>query len=141
MFLVSVLVTGEARREILKGGTKNLPRSVCETYAYATSRTISAEDTAVVLETFANVSYANVSNILLLFQVESKTDLGLKRHSCAFVSVLEEYAGPRQPGESLIRALFRSPCATRNPTLVAQSVTRRRVLVTAIDGGTSTVLA
>ena len=40
--------------------------------------------------------------ILLLFQVESKTDLGLKRHSCAFVSVLEEYTGPRRPGELLI---------------------------------------
>ena len=40
--------------------------------------------------------------ILLLFQVESKTDLGLKRHSCAFVSVLEEYTGPWRPGELLI---------------------------------------
>ena len=40
--------------------------------------------------------------ILLLFQVESKTDLSLKRHSCAFVSVLEEYTGPLRPGELLI---------------------------------------
>ena len=39
--------------------------------------------------------------ILLLFQVESKTDHGLKRHSCAFVSVLEEYTGPRRPGDIL----------------------------------------
>jgi hypothetical protein len=37
--------------------------------------------------------------VLLLFQIESKTDLGWKRHSCAFVSVLEEYTGPRRPGE------------------------------------------
>ena len=36
--------------------------------------------------------------VLLLFQVESNTDLGLKRHSCAFVTVLEEYSGPRRPG-------------------------------------------
>ena len=36
---------------------------------------------------------------LLLFEIESKTDLGLKRHSCAFVSVLEEYSGPRLPGK------------------------------------------
>jgi hypothetical protein len=36
---------------------------------------------------------------LLLFEIESKTDLGLKRHSCAFVSVLEEYTGSRLPGE------------------------------------------
>ena len=40
--------------------------------------------------------------ILLLFQVESKTDVGLKRHSCAFVSVLEEYSGHWRPGELLI---------------------------------------
>ena len=37
--------------------------------------------------------------ILLLFQVESKTDVGQKRHSCAFVSVLEEYSGHWRPGE------------------------------------------
>ena len=37
--------------------------------------------------------------ILLLFQVESETDVGQKRHSCAFVSVLEEYSGHRRPGE------------------------------------------
>ncbi len=36
--------------------------------------------------------------VLLLFQVESNTELGLKRHSCAFVTVLEEYSGPRRPG-------------------------------------------
>ena len=40
--------------------------------------------------------------ILLFFQVESKTDVGLKRHSCAFVSVLEEYSGHWRPGELLI---------------------------------------
>ena len=40
--------------------------------------------------------------ILLLFQVESKTDFGMKRHSCAFVSVMEEYTGPQRPGERLI---------------------------------------
>jgi hypothetical protein len=39
---------------------------------------------------------------LLLFEVESKTDLGLKRHSCAFVSVLEEYTGSRRPGKFLM---------------------------------------
>ena len=40
--------------------------------------------------------------ILLLFQVESKTDVGPKRHSCAFVSVLEEYTGHQRPGELLL---------------------------------------
>ena len=43
---------GESRREILKSKAKNISRSVCETFAYATSRTISEEDTA---ETFSNV--------------------------------------------------------------------------------------
>lgn len=38
--------------------------------------------------------------VLLLFQIDSKTDLGWKRHSCAFVSVLEEYTGPRRPCEN-----------------------------------------
>jgi hypothetical protein len=36
--------------------------------------------------------------VLLLFHFESNTDVGLKRHSCAFVTVLEEYSGPRRPG-------------------------------------------
>ena len=46
---------GEARREILKSRAANISRSVSEVFAYATSRTISGEDTAVVLETFGNV--------------------------------------------------------------------------------------
>jgi hypothetical protein len=46
---------GEARREILKGRAQNISRSTCETFAFCTSRTLSAEDTAIVLETFANV--------------------------------------------------------------------------------------
>ena len=46
---------GEVRREILKGRAKNISRTVCETFAYATSRTISEEDTAAILETFSNV--------------------------------------------------------------------------------------
>ena len=36
--------------------------------------------------------------VLLLFEVESKTDLGWKKHSCVFVSVMEEYKGPKRPG-------------------------------------------
>ena len=45
--------------------------------------------------------------VLLLFQVESKTDLDWKKHSCAFISVMEEYAGPQRPGVllSLLRIL------------------------------------
>ncbi len=38
--------------------------------------------------------------VLLLFQVESQSDLGWKRHLCAFVSVLQEYTGPQRPGDS-----------------------------------------
>ena len=46
---------GEARRAIMKARAASVTRSVSETFAYATSRTISEEDTAVVLETFGNV--------------------------------------------------------------------------------------
>jgi hypothetical protein len=46
---------GEARREILKSRAKDIPRSVSEVFAYVTSRTLSGQDTAVVLETFGNV--------------------------------------------------------------------------------------
>ena len=37
---------GEARREILKGRAQNITWSVCETFAFSTSRTLSAEDTS-----------------------------------------------------------------------------------------------
>jgi hypothetical protein len=37
--------------------------------------------------------------VLLLFQVESNADLGLKRHSCAFVTVMEGYSGPQRQGK------------------------------------------
>ncbi len=46
---------GEAQREIMKSRAQNITQSVCELFAYATSRTISAEDNAVILETFSNV--------------------------------------------------------------------------------------
>jgi hypothetical protein len=36
--------------------------------------------------------------LLLLFTIETKTDAGMKKHACAFVSVLEEYKGHRRPG-------------------------------------------
>ena len=29
--------------------------------------------------------------VLLLFEIESKSDIGLERHACAFISVMEEY--------------------------------------------------
>ncbi len=40
-----------------------------------------------------------ICKVLLLFQIKSNTDLGLKRHSCAFVTVLEEYSGPWRQGK------------------------------------------
>jgi hypothetical protein len=46
---------GEARRVILKSRASSITRSVSEVLAFSTSRTLSAEDTAVVLETFGNV--------------------------------------------------------------------------------------
>ncbi len=46
--------------------------------------------------------------VLLLFQMKSKTDMGgWKSLSCAFVSVMEEYTGPQQPGIRL--SLFIKP--------------------------------
>ena len=54
---------GEARRVMLKSRTSTITRSVSEVFAYSTSRTISTQDTAVVLETFGNVS-----NLLISFK-------------------------------------------------------------------------
>ena len=48
---------GEARRAIMKARAANATRSVSEVFGLVTSRTISAEDTAVILETFGNVSW------------------------------------------------------------------------------------
>ncbi len=36
--------------------------------------------------------------LLLLFEIKSRTDDGIKRHKCAFVSVLEEFTGDKKPG-------------------------------------------
>ena len=44
--------------------------------------------------------------VLLLFKIKSQTDSGLKKFECAYVSVLEQYTGPRAPG-MLILAYFR----------------------------------
>jgi hypothetical protein len=39
--------------------------------------------------------------LLLLFEIESRTDDGMKLHKCAFVSVLEEFTGDKKPGTIL----------------------------------------
>ena len=57
---------GEARRVMLKSRTSTITRSVSEVFAYSTSRTISAQDAAVVLETFGNVSNLVMSCIVYL---------------------------------------------------------------------------
>ena len=36
--------------------------------------------------------------LLLLFKIRTMTDTGMLEHECAFVSVLEEYKGPRKSG-------------------------------------------
>ncbi len=36
--------------------------------------------------------------LLLLFEIESKSDISFTKHLCAFVSVVEEYDGQRRPG-------------------------------------------
>jgi hypothetical protein len=44
--------------------------------------------------------------LLLLFKIDTMTDAGMKKHDCAFVSVLEEYNGHRRPGIALILCVF-----------------------------------
>ncbi len=39
--------------------------------------------------------------LLLLFKIHTKTDTGMQYHKCAYVSVLEEYKGPRKQGHIL----------------------------------------
>jgi hypothetical protein len=39
--------------------------------------------------------------LLLLFKIHTKTGTGMQYHECAYVSVLEEYRGPRKPGHIL----------------------------------------
>ena len=39
--------------------------------------------------------------LLLLFKINTMTDTGMQQHECAFVSVLEEYKGPRKSGHIL----------------------------------------
>ncbi len=47
-----------------------------------------------------NISF-KFCNLLLLFEIHTKTDTGMQQHECAFVSVLEEYQGPRKAGHVL----------------------------------------
>ncbi len=39
--------------------------------------------------------------LLLLFKIPTKTDTGMQYYECVYVSVLEEYKGPRKPGHIL----------------------------------------
>jgi hypothetical protein len=39
--------------------------------------------------------------LLLLFKIHTKTDAVMQYHECAYVSVLEEYKGPRKSGHIL----------------------------------------
>ena len=38
-------------------------------------------------------------------EIETKTDAGMKKHECAFVSVMEEYKGRRRPGLHILHSL------------------------------------
>ena len=66
---------GTARRAQLKRKASEISRSACETFAYCTSRTTSIssiQDTAMLLSTYANVSYIlNSSNFKLLRNVHN----------------------------------------------------------------------
>ncbi len=43
--------------------------------------------------------------LLLLLTIETKTDARMKKHACAFVSVLDEYKGHRRPGLHILHIL------------------------------------
>jgi hypothetical protein len=42
-----------------------------------------------------------ICKLLLRFKIHTQTDTGMQYHKCAYVSVLEEYKGPRKPGHIL----------------------------------------
>ncbi len=44
--------------------------------------------------------------LLPLFKIHTKTDTGIQYHECAYVSVLEEYKGPRKPGHFCTFCIF-----------------------------------
>jgi hypothetical protein len=45
--------------------------------------------------------------VLLLFTIETKTDAGIKRHTCALVFVLGEYKGRRRSGMNILHILHK----------------------------------
>ena len=57
---------GDARRAVMKARAAGLTRSVSEVFALTTSRTMSTEDTAVILETFGNVRCLFLPILLIL---------------------------------------------------------------------------
>ena len=84
---------GDARRAIMKARAANVPRSVSEVFALVTSRTISAEDTAVILETFGNVRYKLHLDIVTLRYLFLHSTLILHRIlilHCTLIFVLTE---------------------------------------------------
>ncbi len=44
------------------------------------------------------IPHSHFCKILLLFKISTMTDAGMQQHECAYVSVLEEYNGPRKAG-------------------------------------------
>ena len=41
------------------------------------------------------------NKLLLLFEIHTRTDTGMQYRECTYVSVLEEYTGPRKPGHNV----------------------------------------
>ena len=86
---------GTARRAQLKRKASEISRSACETFAYCTSRTTSIQDTAMLLSTYANVSYIlnssnllrNVHNLYILHNMHNLHYMH-KTHNNAVIGVL-----------------------------------------------------
>ena len=68
---------GESWREELKRKAEHLSRSLCESFSFVTSKTMSIKDTRDVIQmlfrqTFGNVSWLDQASLLLFYSISSE---------------------------------------------------------------------
>ena len=63
---------GENRREKLKSKAEHLSRSLCESFSFVASKTMSIKDTMDVIQTFGNVSWLDQASLLLFYSISSE---------------------------------------------------------------------
>ena len=66
---------GEARRANLKRKARHIARSVAETFAYCSMRTVSIEEAAEILQTFGNVRIIYFRNAWIIWHLYSMNGL------------------------------------------------------------------